>query len=250
MNIDDKQLQLVKSSLSAAVSSLNLALELLGGSRGLFGSSSRRDRFEEKRDDRPLVTGTFDGTTAVCSDGNTYSVAPSYASKVALVFGDTLKVDRIDNSGKAYFMQYKRVKRKKEEGVLAKKDGKWVAVTSLGSYKLLPEAVERWQAVEGDEIAVLIPEENLQAPFAAVEEIKGRHVVEERRSFEQSPKEPVITKVAEKKPEEKKEENPVAVEKPKEKKPAPKKEEKDEKKEPAEKAEVKAPRVVEEDDLR
>jgi hypothetical protein len=235
MNIDEKQAQLIKSSLSAAVSSLNLALDLLGGSRG--NNTQRRDRFEERSELKPLITGTYDGDVATCTDGKTYTVAPSYSSKVALVFGDTLKVDRIDKSGRAYFMQYKRVKRKKDEGVLAKKDGKWVAVTSLGSYKVLPEAVERWQAVEGDEVSVLIPEENINAPFAAIEEVKGKEIKEVKE----------VVKEKEGAPKPREEEK--SEEKPKEKK-VPVKKEEEKKESLTTKTETKTTRVLEEDDLR
>jgi len=217
MNLDERQLGLLRSSLSACVSSLNLALDIIGG-QSSSNSNFRRSK-EEPRNDKPLITGVFDGISATCSDGKSYAVSPSYASRVGLVCGDTLKLDRVDGSGKAYFMQYKRVKRKQEEGVLAKKEGKWVVVISTGSYKLTPESVERWSAVEGDEAKVLIPEENLNAPYATIEEVKGRHVVELERKVEEKKvekKEEVKKEKVEEK--EKEEEKPVKKVAPKKKK--------------------------------
>lgn len=174
--MDERQTQLAKSSLSAAMSSLNLAMEILGGSSQSFSHSSNRRSEESHGVEKPLMTGIFDGLKATCADGKVYDVAPIYIVKAGLVVGDTLKLDRLDSRGKAYFLQYKRVKRKKETGVIAKKEGKWVVVTASGSYKLYPEAIERWQAQEGDEATVLLPEENPQSPYASVESVVGREV--------------------------------------------------------------------------
>ncbi|MBU4381278.1 hypothetical protein L6255_00980 [Candidatus Parcubacteria bacterium] len=237
--MDDRQTQLVKSSLSAAVSSLNLAMEIMGGSSREFSHGKRE---ESRVSDRPLMTGIFDGLKATCTDGKVYDVAPIYIVKAGLVVGDTLKLDRLDPRGKAYFLQYKRVKRKKETGVIAKKEGKWVIVTSSGSYKLYPEAVERWQAQEGDEATVLLPEENPQSPYASMETVAGREVHDERRE-EAVPQKVVV------KEEPAKEVKVEAEEKVKEEKEEKKKA--TAKKETAEKEEKeKSARVVQDDDLR
>ena len=177
--MDDRQIQLVKSSLSAAISSLNLAIEIMGGDSRNF-SHKREEPARSQEPEKPLMTGIFDGLKATCTDGKVYDVAPVYIVKAGLVVGDTLKLDRLDSRGKAYFLQYKRVKRKKETGVIAKKEGKFVIVTASGSYKLYPEAIERWQAIEGDEATVLLPEENPQSPFASLESVAGREVHDQR----------------------------------------------------------------------
>jgi len=179
LKTNDRQLELALSSLKAAKSSLNLAIDLLSGFS--FGSSGFSSPQQKQEPLRPLITGDFDGSKVKLSDGKIYDVAPNYIAKAPLVYGDVLKLDRTTKEGKAYFKQHKRVRRIREDGVIAKKDGKWVVVTSSGSHKLEPYAVVGFGAKEGDEATVLLPEGNKTAPFAAMEKVAGKEWKEEKR---------------------------------------------------------------------
>lgn len=164
MLMNDKSLknkiQNIHQALVAANSSINLAKKLLNELEQEIVPSPR---------ELPGEFGTFDGYHVVTEEGKKYAVPENYASKSKLVYGDRMK--RIEKKGKSIFKQVDRVKREKVAGILAKKDGEWCVVTSHGSYEVLPAAVNYWGGEEGDELRVLIPKENKQAPFAAVEKV-------------------------------------------------------------------------------
>ncbi len=115
------------------------------------------------------VVGTFDGLHLVDTNGNKYEVPANYAAKSRLVYGDTIKM--IDDNGSTVFKQIQKVERKKSEGVLSKKEGKWVVLTDTGSYRVSDVAVEHNQAQMNDEVIVYIPTANLNAPYAALDRL-------------------------------------------------------------------------------
>lgn len=196
--------QLIVQALNAAETNIRLAKQLL--------SAAPLDRAPTRPSsaDRPGIVGTFEGTEMVTPKGERFKVNPNYASKSVLVYGDTLK--KIDEDGRERFKQIERVKRETVEGVLVKKDGKFVAVTKVGSYRVLPEAVEFHGGKEGSEVVVVIPAENKKAPFAAIGSIKGEEEPSfalRRQSFgapatktmegkEEKPKKSVVARVKEK----------------------------------------------------
>jgi hypothetical protein len=203
-----KQLILIGQALASAVSSINMAKQLL------------REIEEENREDTkamPGITGKFEGEFMAGSDGKKYPVSENYASKSLLVYGDTLKM--VEEDGRPFFKQIDRVKRLSVNGILAKKDGKWHAVTSDGSYGLLSAGVAFHNGREGDEVVVIIPAENKRVPFAAFEKMlneRPKEVVVVPEGPVEVLKKPVEK---EKVVKEEKEEKPVEkVEKPKAKK--------------------------------
>jgi len=154
--------QLIVQALNAAETNIRLAKKLL--------SSVEAAPSKPPTKDIPGITGTFDGENMCSQDGKKYAVNPNYASKSVLVYGDTLK--RVEEDGQERFKQIARVKRQKVEGILAKKSGKFVVVTADGSYKISPVAVGFYKGEEGDEVVVVIPVEERNAPFAALESVK------------------------------------------------------------------------------
>lgn len=162
--------QLIVQALNAAETNIKLAKQLLSQARPDRGPSAS-DRSPQ---DIPGIVGIFEGTEMVTQKGERFRVNPNYASKSVLVFGDTLK--KIEEDGRERFKQIERVKRESVEGVLAKKDGRLVVVTKLGSYNVLTEAVEFHGASEGSEVVVVIPAGNKKAPFAALESVKKKDV--------------------------------------------------------------------------
>jgi len=163
------KIQNIHHALSAAVSSINLAKRLLAELETGSGVSSRN---------LPGEFGKFDGHFMVTESGDKYAVPENYASKSRLVYGDTLK-RLVDEDGEEIFKQVERVKRQEVEGILARKGGQWHIVTSLGSFELLPAAVNYWNGEAGDEAIAIIPQEDNRVPFAALKSVsKGEEAAE------------------------------------------------------------------------
>ena len=69
------------------------------------------------------------------------------------------------------FKQITKVDRRSVEGVVNKKDGKWYVLADTGSYRLNDKAVEFHNLQLNDKITVLIPEDNLNTPYAALDKV-------------------------------------------------------------------------------
>lgn len=159
------KIDLIRQALNASESSIKLAKQLLGE----LEHEGRRLPEQNKAKELPGIVGVFDGQSMETETGEKHPVPENYASKSILVVGDTLKL--VTSGGEKRFKQLEHVKRHKTSGIIAKKDGKWAAVTSEGSYKLLNSAVEHFGAEVGDEILIQIPASNLQTTWAAVEKV-------------------------------------------------------------------------------
>lgn len=162
------QIQFINQALSQAAANLAQAKQLMHELEDSLSSVLPSSR------DLPGIIGKFDGTYLVTDDGKKFQVPENYASKSKLVFGDTLKMIEDVNGGMATFKQIERVPRATLTGVLVKKDGKYVAVTSDGSHLLIPAAVSFHHGVEGDEVKVIVPEDSRNCAFAALDEIPAR----------------------------------------------------------------------------
>lgn len=129
-----------------------------------------REQDKDKYRDKEGVEGVFDGVNLVGEDGKRYEVQPNYAAKSRLVYGDRLKM--IAEGGKEIFKQIEKVPRKKINGIISKKEGKWYILADSGSY-LLSDIAAEYQNVElNDEAIAYIPEDNLRAPYAALDKVK------------------------------------------------------------------------------
>jgi len=159
-------IQRINQALSAAISSINLAKNLLKDIDNLS---------QNKIDTREIegIIGVFDGKNLVTSDGKTVEVPVNYASKSKIVFGDTLKM--IEDNDRNIFKQIERVKRLTKVGILSKKGSDMFVVTGDGTYAILQVAVEFYGLQEGGQVQVLVPEENIHAPFAAIDKNLDDH---------------------------------------------------------------------------
>ena len=131
-------------------------------------SESKKDMYREV----PGVTGTFNGISMTAEDGKNYDVPANYAAKSRLVFGDVLKL--IDEGDKKVFKQIEKVERRKIEGILTKKEGRWYILSDAGSYKISDNAAEFNNAQLNDEAVALIPANNVGASFAALDSLKKK----------------------------------------------------------------------------
>jgi hypothetical protein len=117
----------------------------------------------------PGIEGEFDGVYMVTKGGEKYEVPSNYAAKSRILFGDKLKMVEVD--GKNRFKQVEKSKKKKIEGIISKKEGKWYILSDSGSYRLSDAAAE-FQGVEiNDEAIAVIPADNLSVPFAALDKV-------------------------------------------------------------------------------
>ncbi|MEX0621534.1 MAG: hypothetical protein WD187_00870 [Candidatus Woykebacteria bacterium] len=157
------KIDLIRQALSAAESSIKLARQLLSEIESEKGKGRQRAK------ELPGLVGIFDGKDMTTEKGEKHPVPENYASKSILVVGDTLKL--VEGGGEKRFKQIEHVKRHKTTGILAKKEGKWTAVTSEGSYRLLPAAVDHFGGDVSDEVLIQLPASNLQTTWAAVEKI-------------------------------------------------------------------------------
>jgi len=125
----------------------------------------------------PGTEGTFDGQYLIAQDGRKTEVPANYAAKSRLVCGDVLKV--FNDNGKQVFKQIDKVERKKIDGILAKKEGKWCILADTGSYKILDVAAEFNQAQLNDKVSAFIPANNLNSAYAALDRVYKENISKE-----------------------------------------------------------------------
>lgn len=127
-----------------------------------------RSQYSPARD-LPGVNGKYDGLNMITADGKKIEVPVNYAAKSLLVYGDELK--RIEEDGKHAFKIIKKVDRKKIEGVLSKKDGKYVVLSDVGTFNLHKSAVEFRNIKQGEWVQAFIPESGPANDFAAIDKV-------------------------------------------------------------------------------
>lgn len=134
-------------------------------------ANSLLDKMDNKKDykDIPGIVGVFDGEYMVADSGERYKVPENYAAKSRLVPGDKLKM--IEEDGKPLFKQVERVKTRQVRGVFSKKEGSWYVLTELGSYRILDVSANYNNVQPNDEAIVLVPDDNLNVKFAALEKV-------------------------------------------------------------------------------
>lgn len=124
-----------------------------------------------------IIEGVFDGHNMVGPDGKQYPVPANYASKSKLVTGDVLKLT-IAEDGSFIYKQIEPVERKKILGVLtADERGDFRVVADGRTYKVLLASLTYFKAEAGDEVTIVVPAENGDVEWAAVENVikKGEH---------------------------------------------------------------------------
>ncbi len=170
-NIDDsalpeKQVKRLQVLLSEAETNLAAARELL---TSILGPNDIPARANEQLTGR-VIEGVFDGQTMHDGEGKSYPVPANYASKSKLVEGDILKLTIADD-GSFIYKQIGPVARKQVVGVLTQHDGAYYVEAGTKEYRVLLASVTFFKAHIGDQLSVIIPEDNRDAEWAAVEAI-------------------------------------------------------------------------------
>lgn len=166
--LPEKQVKRLTSLINEAETNLAAAKELLisiVGEDGTVISSGHTPREEVSG---KVVEGVFDGQVMIGPDGKSYPVPANYASKSKLVEGDILKLTIADDGGFIY-KQIGPVPRKQIIGTLTQHDGAYYVETSGREYRILLASVTYFRINVGDQVTIIIPEDDPDATWAAVE---------------------------------------------------------------------------------
>ena len=115
-----------------------------------------------------VIEGVFDGQIMIGPDGKSYPVPANYASKSKLVEGDILKLTIADDGGFIY-KQIGPIPRKQIIGTLVQHDGAYYVETNGREYRILLASVTYFRINLGDQVTIIVPEDNPDATWAAVE---------------------------------------------------------------------------------
>ncbi len=166
--LPEKQVKRLHSLIQEAETNLAAAKELLISIVGDDGTvltprSSHPDEAGGK-----VVEGVFDGQKMAGPDGKEYPVPANYASKSKLVEGDILKLTIADD-GCFIYKQIGPTERKQIIGTLVQHDGAYYVEASGHEYRILLASVTYFRISEGDQVTIIVPADNLEAEWAAVE---------------------------------------------------------------------------------
>lgn len=166
--LPEKQAKRLKSLLQEAETNLAAAKELL---MSLLGEDDQVIiNFNQNGEDisGKVIEGIFDGQMMIGPDGKNYPVPANYASKSKLVEGDTLKLT-ISDDGSFIYKQIGPVERRQIIGTLITRDGSFFVEANGREYRILLASVTYFKIRVGDQVTIIIPENNADAHWAAVE---------------------------------------------------------------------------------
>ena len=163
--LSEKQVKRLRSLINEAETNLAAAKELLVS---MLGDEEAPARALDGEPVGKIIEGVFDGQTMHDSDGKSYPVPANYASKSKLVEGDILKLT-IAEDGSFIYKQIGPVARKQIIGTLTQHDGAYYVETNGKEYRVLLASVTFFRLNIGDQVSVIIPEDNRNAEWAAVE---------------------------------------------------------------------------------
>ncbi len=166
--LPEKQIKRLRSLLQEAETNLAAAKELLISILGDGGTiTAPRDSVISGPEGK-VIEGIFDGQIMIGPDGKNYPVPANYASKSKLVEGDIMKLT-ISDDGKFLYKQIGPVERKTVIGTLTHHDDKYFVEVAGKEYQILYASVTYFHLHEGAQVSVVIPADNEDATWAAVE---------------------------------------------------------------------------------
>jgi hypothetical protein len=165
--LPEKQVKRLRSLIQEAETNLAAAKELLisiiGDDDQIVTPRSSQDDVSGK-----VIEGVFDGQIMIGPDGKSYPVPANYASKSKLVEGDILKLTIADDGGFIY-KQIGPIERRQIIGTLVQHDGAYYVEANGREYRILLASVTYFRISIGDQVTIVIPEDNPDATWAAVE---------------------------------------------------------------------------------
>ena len=165
MDIAEKQLKRLRKLLNEAETSVACAKELLISLVGEDDAGATTVSSEQPVG--KVIEGVFDGQNMIGPDGKSYPVPANYASKSKLVQGDILKLT-ISDDGTFIYKQIGPVPRKKVIGMLSQQGGHYFVDVNGKEYRVLLASVTYFKASQGDQVTIIIPEDE-NADWAAIE---------------------------------------------------------------------------------
>jgi len=163
--LPEKQVKRLKALLSEAETNLAAARELL---TSLVGEDPVMAQSQREEVAGKVIEGVFDGQNMLGPDGKTYPVPANYASKSKLVQGDILKLTIADDGGFIY-KQIGPVPRKQVIGTLLQHDGAYFVEVGGKEYRILLASVTYFKGQIGDQVSVMLPEDETDVEWAALE---------------------------------------------------------------------------------
>lgn len=163
--LPEKQVKRLKALLNEAETNLAAARELLTSVVGEDDVAANLNREEIAG---KVIEGVFDGQNMLGPDGKSYPVPANYASKSKLVQGDILKLTIADD-GSFIYKQIGPVPRKQVIGTLLQKDGGYVVDVAGKEYHVLLASVTYFKGHVGDQVSVVLPEDETDVEWAALE---------------------------------------------------------------------------------
>ncbi len=167
-DLPEKQIKRLKSLIQEAETNLAAAKELLISIVGDDGSVITPHGSSHEDVGGKIVEGVFDGQVMIGPDGKSYPVPANYASKSKLVEGDIMKLTIADDGGFIY-KQIGPIPRKQIIGTLVQHDGVYYVEANGHEYRILLASVTYFRLNIGDQVTIIIPEDNPDATWAAVE---------------------------------------------------------------------------------
>lgn len=164
--LPEKQIKRLRNLLTEAETNLEAARELLNSVLGPEGIPQRTNSPMTGR----VIEGVFDGQTMHDNEGHSYPVPANYASKSKLVEGDILKLTIADD-GSFIYKQIGPVARRQLVGTLTQHDGAYYVEAGDKEYHVLLASVTFFKGRVGDQASIIVPEDNRDAEWAAVEAI-------------------------------------------------------------------------------
>lgn len=165
--LPEKQVKRLRSLIQEAEINLAAAKELLISVVGDDGNVVTPRNSQENISGK-VMEGVFDGQIMIGPDGKSYPVPANYASKSKLVEGDILKLTIADDGGFIY-KQIGPIARRQIIGTLAQHDGAYYVEASGREYRILLASVTYFHIAVGDQVTIIVPEDNPEATWAAVE---------------------------------------------------------------------------------
>lgn len=165
--LPEKQIKRLRSLIQEAETNLAAAKELLmsivGDDGHIVTPTNSREEVSGK-----VIEGVFDGQVMIGPDGKSYPVPANYASKSKLVEGDILKLT-IATDGGFIYKQIGPIERRQIIGTLTQHDGAYYVEVQGREYRILLASVTYFRINVGDQVTIVVPEDNPEATWAAVE---------------------------------------------------------------------------------
>lgn len=166
--LPEKQIKRLHTLISEAETNLAAAKELLLSILGDDGTIITPHVSANEDARGKVIEGVFDGQKMAGPDGKEYPVPANYASKSKLVEGDILKLT-ITDDGSFVYKQINPTERKQIIGTLVQHDGAYYVEANGREYRILLASVTYFRINVGDQVTIIVPEDNPDAVWAAVE---------------------------------------------------------------------------------